>query len=128
MGDKSPSIYLVMQEEGEERKPVRKAVTGCTRCQADISARQPTLNPTVGTGNQAEIRGMVQKESTTSILKRMQGTDGAAVHHVPQRPVTATNPAHSRPGSASQAAHKLHRDAGIVQLWHSQEIPPSSHS
>ena len=64
MGDESPNICLVMQEEGEERKPVRKAVTGCTRCQADIVARQATLNTTVGTGNQAEARGTVQKAST----------------------------------------------------------------
>lgn len=73
MGAESPNIYLVMQKEGEERKPVRKAVTGCTQCQADISARQPTLDTTVGTGNEAEARETVQKESTKHSIHTQEG-------------------------------------------------------
>lgn len=42
---------------------MRKAIMGCTWCQVDISAQQPALNTTVGTGNQAEVREMVQKAS-----------------------------------------------------------------
>lgn len=102
-----------MQEEGEKRKPVRKVITGCTQHQADISA----LNPTIATGNQAEAKGMVQKESTISLLERMQGTGGGAVHHVSQCPVT--------PQTLLGSHAKMQ---AIVQPRLSQEIPPFPHS
>lgn len=119
MGDENPSIYLVTQEEGEERKPVRKAVMGCTRCQEDISARLPTLTTTVGTGNEAEARGAVQKASMKPSVRtqedvRHRGWSGeppTTSHNVLPPP---QNPAYSRNCSASQAACESHQKAGIA--------------